>query len=158
MRRLRLLATALIVAAAACTVPQGGSGATAAPAAARLAETDVTITTDDGKRHIYRVEIARSPEEHAKGLMFRRKMARNRGMIFPMNPPRYASFWMENTYLPLDIIFIASDRRVLNIVEGKPLSRDILNSIAPAAAVLELNAGESARIGLEPGDMIDGKF
>lgn len=125
---------------------------------AALDETVVTAVTSAGKRHRYTVEVARTEAQQARGLMYRKSMPRDRGMIFPFQPARYASFWMENTYIPLDIIFIGTDRRVLNIVQGKPKSRDILNSIGPAIAVLELNAGESDRIGLEPGDLIEGSY
>jgi len=153
----RTLLRAAICGAAAAALPAIGPAAPAfaAKADAKLAETQVTLVTAAGKRHRYTAEIARTVDEQARGLMYRKTMPRDRGMIFPFQPPRYASFWMENTYLPLDIIFIGTDRRVLNIVQGKPLSRDILNSIGPAAAVLELNAGEAARIGLEPGDLVE---
>lgn len=125
---------------------------------AGLAITTVTVKPSGGKPRRYRVEIAATPAQQAKGMMFRTVMPRDTGMIFPMNPPRFASFWMENTYLPLDIIFIAADGRVLNIAQGEPKSRAQLYSSGPAAAVLELNAGEAARIGLEPGDMVEGGF
>ena len=108
----------------------------------------------DGRTHRYVVEIARTPEEQARGLMYRRSMPRDRGMVFPMEPPRPASFWMSNTYIPLDIIFIGPDGAVLNVGHGKPLSLQTVESLGPAAAVLELNAGEAARIGLKPGDKV----
>lgn len=126
--------------------------AEAAPAARKLPTTIVTLTTADGRRHAYVAEIAATPAQQERGLMFRRSMPRDRGMIFPMSPPRPASFWMSNTYIPLDIIFIAPDGVVLNIGHGKPLSLDMINSVGPVSAVLELNAGEAERIGLEPGD------
>lgn len=134
----------------AATVP-----AKADPPVIVLPMVKLTLTTADRKPHVYRVEVAKTGEQQARGLMFRHAMARDRGMIFPMTPPRPASFWMENTYLPLDIIFIAPGGEVLNIVHGQPLSRDQLNSLGTATAVLELNAGEAARIGLKPGDRAD---
>lgn len=125
---------------------------------AGLAITTVTVKPSGGKPRRYRVEIAATPAQQAKGMMFRTKMPQGTGMIFPLKPPRFASFWMENTLLPLDLIFIAPDGKVLNIVQGEPKSRAQLYSSGPAAAVLELNAGEAARIGLEPGDKVEGGF
>lgn len=115
----------------------------------------VRLTTADGRTHSYQVEIARTEPDQARGLMYRRELSRDRGMLFPFKPARSVSFWMENTYLPLDIIFIGEDGRVLNISTGKPLSRETLPSAGYAAAVLELNAGEAARIGLGRGDHVD---
>lgn len=114
----------------------------------------VTITTRKGT-HRYRVEVAATPGQQATGMMYRREMAADTGMLFPMNPPREASFWMRNTYVPLDIIFIGADGRVLNVAErAEPLSDRLLSSRGRAAAVLELKAGEANRIGLAPGDLV----
>jgi uncharacterized membrane protein (UPF0127 family) len=74
----------------------------------------LTISTKNG-RHTFRVEVAVSEEEQAKGLMFRTQMGADEGMIFPMDPPRMAAFWMKNTVIPLDIVFIGPDHRVLNV-------------------------------------------
>lgn len=114
----------------------------------------VTITTRKGT-HRYRVEVAATPGQQATGMMYRREMAADTGMLFPMNPPRDASFWMRNTYVSLDIIFIGADGRVLNVAErAEPLSDRLVSSRGPAAAVLELKAGEAKRIGLAPGDLV----
>lgn len=122
---------------------------------ARLAVQRLTIITSDGRRHAYKVEVAATPAQQERGLMFRGTMPRDRGMIFPMSPPRTATFWMENTLIPLDIIFIAPGGRVLNVGSGKPRSRDLVGSDGVVEAVLELNAGEAARIGLKPGDRVE---
>lgn len=121
---------------------------------ARLEVVAVRIATSDGKTHRYRAEVARTPEQQARGLMYRRTMARDAGMLFPFPEPRMASFWMSNTYLPLDIIFISPQGRVVNVGEGVPLTLDTVESAAPAGSVLELNRGEAARIGLAPGDRV----
>ena len=77
-------------------------------------------------------------------------------MIFPMDPPRQATFWMKNTVLSLDLVFIGPDRRILNIAaRAVPYSLDVLPSAGPAAAVLELNAGRAAELGIAPGDKVD---
>ena len=101
--------------------------------------------------HLLRVELAATPAEQEMGLMFRTKMGADEGMLFPMNPPRQAYFWMRNTVLPLDIIFIAADRRVLNVVQAKPYDETPLPSAGKAAAVLELNLGRAAQLGIRPG-------
>ena len=108
----------------------------------------------NGKAHVYTAEVARTGGQQERGLMYRHAMARGHGMLFPMSPPRPASFWMHNTYLPLDIIFIAPDGVVTNIANGQPRSDATLDSLGPVSAVLELNAGEAKRIGLKPGDMV----
>lgn len=108
------------------------------------------------KAHRYQAEVARTPEQQAIGMMFRRSMARNRGMIFPFEPARELAFWMENTILPLDLIFIGANHRVLRIArDAKPFSREQITSGGAALAVLELNAGEAARIGLSVGDRVE---
>ncbi|QYE33734.1 DUF192 domain-containing protein [Polymorphobacter sp. PAMC 29334] len=108
-----------------------------------------------GENHKYTVEVARTTTEQARGLMLRKTMARDHGMIFPLAVAREADFWMEGTYLPLDIVFIAPDRTVRRIAANAvPFSRAEITSGGPVSAVLELNAGEAARIGLRPGDKV----
>lgn len=120
-----------------------------------LRVTTATLHTADGGKHAYKVEIAETGEQQAMGMMFRKEMARDTGMLFPMDPPRRAGFYMRNTYVPLDIIFIGADGRVLNIGSGRPLDETVIPSEGLAKAVLELRAGEARRIGLRPGDRID---
>ncbi|MEO6387413.1 MAG: DUF192 domain-containing protein [Croceibacterium sp.] len=115
----------------------------------------LTITTQ-GKRHAFRVEVAATPEQQARGLMFRTAMAPDEGMIFPYDQPRVLSFWMHNTVLSLDIVFIGPDHRVINIADhAVPYSDASLSSAAPAIAVLELNAGRSAAVGIVGGSQVD---
>ena len=159
MRLTGLLWTALL-ALAACS-PPAGAGASSSPAAASTAHPvsglpviPLTVITA-GKAHRLQVEIARSEEEQAKGLMFRTAMGANEGMIFPMDPPRRASFWMRNTVIPLDIIFIGADRRILNIAANAvPYSEASLASSGAVSAVLELNGGRAAQLGIAPGDRV----
>nr|WP_279587868.1 DUF192 domain-containing protein [Sphingomonas vulcanisoli] len=100
--------------------------------------------------------MALTGEEQEIGLMFRKHMAPSHGMIFPMNPPRPATFWMKNTYLPLDIVFIGPDHRIISIAaNAKPMSEDLIPCDSPVAAVLELNGGIAARQGVKPGDKVD---
>ena len=126
--------------------------AAACPNAGLKTET-ATFVTARGKFK-YTLDIAASGEEQNCGLMYRETMPKNAGMVFPFNPPRKATFWMENTILPLDLIFVGTDSRVLNILPGKPYSRDLIPSAGVTAAVIELNLGEAARIGLKPGDKV----
>ncbi len=152
MRALRAALLPLILLAAACETTVAPAGSEAEDPA--LATTRVVLTTADGRTHRYTAEIAATPEQQARGLMYRRSMPRDRGMIFPMQPPRRASFWMQNTYLPLDIIFVGTDGRVLNVGRGVPESTAFVEAVGLTGAVLELNAGEAERIGLKPGDKV----
>lgn len=114
------------------------------------------IVAIDGREHHFRVEVARTDAQQAQGLMFRREMGADEGMIFPRDPPRIASFWMKNTVMPLDIIFIGPDRRVINVAaDTVPYSTDAVVSEGPAAAVLELNAGRAAELGIGPGALVE---
>ena len=105
-------------------------------------------------RFTYRIEVAATPVEQECGMMFREKMPRDTGMSFPMTPPRATGFWMENTPLPLDIIYVSPTGRVLNVRRGQPYSREVLTSAGTTAEVIELVAGEADRIGLKPGDRV----
>ena len=123
-----------------------------------LATVPLTIQTATGK-HRYTVEVAASPQAQETGMMYRRSMPANHGMIFPFATSRVLTFWMENTWLPLDLVFIGDDGKVVSIAaDAKPMSRDIISSQVPARSVLELNGGEAARIGLRPGDMVSYKL
>jgi uncharacterized membrane protein (UPF0127 family) len=127
-------------------------GTTPCPNVGLKTET-ATFVTDKGKFK-YKLEIAASADQQQCGLMYREKMPQTAGMVFPFDPPRPTTFWMENTILPLDLIFVGADNRVLNVLPGKPYSRDLIPSNGAAAAVIELNLGEAARIGLKPGDKV----
>jgi uncharacterized membrane protein (UPF0127 family) len=118
-----------------------------------LATAPATFVTAKGKFR-YSLEIAASGEAQECGLMYRKTMKLGAGMIFPFTPPRETSFWMENTPLPLDLIFVDADNRVISIAPGKPFSRDLINSGGVTAAVIELNLGEARRMGLKPGDKV----
>jgi len=103
----------------------------------------------------YRVEIADDPDEQARGLMFRTQMDEDAGMLFIFPSPRSAAFWMKNTVLSLDIVFIDATGRVLNVAEKTtPFSEAVLPSDGEALAVLEVHAGEAARRGFGPGTQV----
>jgi uncharacterized protein len=105
--------------------------------------------------HRFRVEVAETGAQQEKGLMFRTAMGPDEGMIFPRNPPSRAYFWMRNTVLPLDIVYIGPDRRILNIVNAIPYDETPLASAGAASAVLELNAGRTKALGIKPGDKVE---
>lgn len=113
----------------------------------------LTLVTADGRRHGYKVELAQTQAQQAIGMMHRTRVPAGTGMLFPFDPPRPASFWMRNTPVSLDLVFIGADRRVRNIVAGAvPHSLAMMHSVGPVVAVLELAGGEAERIGLAPGD------
>ena len=116
----------------------------------------VPLTVTSGEDvHRFDVEVARSVEEQAKGLMFRTELGPNEGMIFPRDPPDIAGFYMKNTPLPLDIIFIGPDGRILNIAaETTPYSLDTVRADGLTGLVLELAGGRAAELGIEAGDVV----
>lgn len=115
----------------------------------------LTISTARG-RHAFRVEVAQTEAEQARGLMFRTQLGPDEGMLFPRNPPDVASFWMKNTPLPLDIIFLGTDRRVINVAANTtPYSLDPVSAVGPTGAVLELRAGRAAQLGITPGAVVE---
>ena len=105
--------------------------------------------------HTFAVEMAVTPEEQAKGLMFRRELPEGQGMLFDFHQEQPASFWMKNTYISLDMIFIRADGHILRIAENTvPLSETIVPSGGPVRAVLEVIAGTARKLGIEPGDRV----
>jgi uncharacterized membrane protein (UPF0127 family) len=105
--------------------------------------------------HEFLVEIARTEAQREHGLMFRRSMPQDRGMLFGFESERPVAMWMKNTYLPLDMIFIGRGGKVVGLAENtEPLSEKVIPSGAPAISVLEVNAGVAARIGLKVGDTV----
>lgn len=106
-------------------------------------------------RHRFEVWIADTPARRLQGLMYVRDLDPGRGMLFLYSPPAYANFWMANTYVSLDLLFVAPDGRIVNIIErATPLSTDPLLSTAPVSGVLELVAGTVQKLGVKPGDRV----
>jgi uncharacterized membrane protein (UPF0127 family) len=121
---------------------------------AGLAQADVSIVTGSGT-HRFRVWVADDDLSRQRGLMHVRELPVGRGMLFLFDDLQFASFWMKNTYVPLDLAFIDADGIVVNVaVDTKPQSLDPIRSIAPVGSVLELAAGTASRIGLKPGDRL----
>jgi uncharacterized membrane protein (UPF0127 family) len=126
--------------------------ASAAPSGLPLAPLQIR---SGGRTHSFTVEVAQTPEEQAQGLMFRKRVGPNEGMLFPFNPPKRASFWMKNTLIALDLVFIRSDGTIESIAANAvPHSLDSIFSRGPVVAVLELAGGRAAELGLKEGDQV----
>jgi len=107
--------------------------------------------------HPFQVEMALTPEEHERGLMFRKELADGKGMLFDFQYDQPVAFWMKNTYISLDMFFIRGDGRILRIEEhATPLSERNIPSGGPVRWVLEVIAGTAKRLGIAPGDQVGG--
>lgn len=112
------------------------------------------IVTKSGV-HVFSVEIATTEQERATGLMYRKELAEGRGMLFDFSPEQNVQMWMKNTYIPLDMIFIRSDGRILRIAENtEPQSEKIIPSGGLAKGVLEVIGGTARKYGIVPGDRV----
>lgn len=161
----RLILTLLLpLSAAACNL-DAAAGSTKKTAqcspGATLGQSDAGLqlvglcTTSGEKSRRFSAENASTPAQQAQGMMFRKSLADDAGMIFPFSPPRPASFWMKNTLIPLDIIFIGADGRIESIAENTvPYSFESVKSAGPVIAVLELRGGLTAELGIKPGDLV----
>jgi hypothetical protein len=115
----------------------------------------LVIQVSEDKQHEFRIHLAVSPSERSQGLMYVRKMPDDVGMLFVYERPTLISMWMKNTYIPLDMIFIGEDGRILTIASDTvPHSLATISSGKPAIAILELNAGISKKLGLAPGQLV----
>jgi uncharacterized membrane protein (UPF0127 family) len=105
--------------------------------------------------HVFAVEIAENDAERAKGLMYRKELPEGQGMLFDFHREQEVSFWMQNTYIPLDMVFIRADGRILRIAENtEPLSTKLIPSGGPVRAVLEVIGGTTRKLGIAPGDRV----
>jgi uncharacterized protein len=115
--------------------------------------TPLVIRTQSGEKR-FDIEIADEAVERSAGLMFRQQLPDNRGMLFVMDGEGRAGFWMKNTPLPLDLLFIGADGRVRAILKGEPESEALISPEAPVSYVLELKAGTAAGNGIAEGDLL----
>ncbi len=154
-----------VIAAAACSpaAPANNAGsdgvaiarAPADPGAQTgLMEGPLTIRTAAAE-HRFTVEVAATYEQQVTGMMFRRSIAPDRGMIFPYDPPQAVAFWMKNTLIPLDMIFIRADGKIARVATAVPLTLDLVSAGEPVAAVLEIAGGRAAELGVREGDRVD---
>jgi len=159
------IAVALVGMVLVACSPNGTTAQETAPAPVQAAEAsqlseaglrliDVSIVSGE-TRHGFVTELAATQEEQAKGMMFRTEMGDDEGMLFPSYAPQVRSFWMKNTPLPLDIIFIGPNNRITNIEAGVPYSLESVRSRGFSIAVLEIRGGLSAELGISPGDEVE---
>ncbi len=133
------------------------SGLSACQSAGHPATIPLTIRSQ-ATSHKFDVEVARTEAEQERGLMFRKSLPKNGGMIFPMEPPRSASFWMKNTVIPLDMIFIRPDGSIARIAaDTVPYALDPVDSGEPVGAVLEIAGGRAAALGIAEDDVVTWK-
>ena len=105
--------------------------------------------------HSFSVEVVDNEADRAKGLMFRKSLPEGTGMLFDFKTEQDVAFWMKNTYIPLDMIFIRADGRILRIAENaEPMSTRQIPSGGPVLAVLEVIAGTARKLGIAPGDRV----
>jgi uncharacterized membrane protein (UPF0127 family) len=153
------VAFAVAAAVAACT-PHQAPGAPAPEATelgvpqTGLEEVKLVIRSGNAV-HRFTVEIARTREQQQHGMMFRTGLAPDRGMIFPSDPPQNVSFWMKNTLIPLDIIFVRADGTIARITTAVPRSETPVPSGEPIVAVLEIAGGRAAELRIKEGDRVE---
>ncbi len=125
-----------------------------APAMAAAEIERVVIETSAGER-VFKVEVVREDAERNRGLMYRKRLARDAGMLFDYDPPQDVAFWMKNTYVSLDIIFIDVTGKIITIAaKTKPLSLDRIPSHGEARGVLEIKGGMAETLGIKVGDRV----
>ncbi len=125
------------------------------PAAEAPSPQEELVIESSGRRHLFSVEVARDEAAHERGLMYRRHLAPDHGMLFDFGRPRPAAMWMRNTYIPLDILFIDGVGRITKIhPQAQPHDETPIESNGRVRAVLELPGGTSERLGLKVGDRI----
>ena len=109
--------------------------------------------------HAFAVELATNNEERERGLMFRKELPEGQGMLFDFERDQPVAFWMHNTYISLDMIFIRGDGRIAHIAENtEPMSDRLIPSGGPVRAVLEVIAGTARKLGIAPGDRVEGSI
>jgi uncharacterized protein len=124
-----------------------------------LPKEKLVITTRDGRQHVFNVEIAKTPEQQETGLMFRKTVAADGGMLFDFGPPHDIQMWMKNTIAPLDMVFINQDGTIRSIAENTvPESLATIDSRGPIRATLELAAGTTAKLDIRVGDKVTGSI
>lgn len=119
-------------------------------------QADLPRVTLSAGLHLIQAQVAQTPEQRAIGLMFRREMPVNEGMLFVFEQPAGQCFWMKNTLLPLTAAFVADDGRIVNLADMKPQSTDSHCSARPVRYVLEMHQGWFARRGIQAGFQLSG--
>ena len=126
-----------------------------APAPARASGQGTLEIVSASGVHAFSVELATNEAERERGLMYRKELPMGQGMLFDFQRDQPVAFWMHNTYISLDMIFIRGDGRIARIAENaKPMSDDLIPSGTPVRAVLEVIAGTARQLGIAPGDRV----
>lgn len=152
------IAPALLLALAACNAgpANDAEGAAAENSTAIPAgSVEVRISTADGQTHRFIAEVALDKEAQQQGLMGRTSLADDAGMLFPFAFPNMASFWMKETNVPLDLLFIRNDGTIVDILPGEPGSLRPIAANEPVTAVLEIRQGRAEALGIAKGDRIE---
>ncbi|TPK82651.1 MULTISPECIES: DUF192 domain-containing protein [unclassified Mesorhizobium] len=144
---------AVIIAAGAFFYFQAPSSANGRAMILPVDPAPLIAVTKNGERS-FSIEVADTDAEREAGLMFREDMAANHGMLFVFDETRDVNFWMKNTPMPLDLIFVGQDGRIRAIKQGEPQSEAIVSPGEPVRFVLELKAGTAARDGIRDGDLL----
>ena len=149
----RIAATVIVLVVASLLLTDRAHGQSRQPLQ-HFSIASLAIETTGGMRQ-FKVEVAKTPGQHAQGLMFRRRLAADAGMLFVYPRAGIIVMWMQNTYIPLDMLFIDANLRIAHIVQRTiPLSTETINSLVPALSVLELNAGTVSKFGIKRGDIV----
>jgi uncharacterized protein len=147
----------VLIGLASLLVPAVASAQTATTSAllSAMPREDLTIKDADGLSHMIHVEVALNAQDQANGLMDRKKMARDAGMLFFFGDEQPRFFWMKDTLIPLDMLFIRKDGTISHIhARARPLDESSIASEGPVSAVLELNGGAAAGMGIKEGDKV----
>ena len=121
---------------------------------AHFPRTEISIE-DHGTTQQFHMYVAATDARRNQGLMFVKSLRPREGMLFVFKTPHVTSFWMKNCVMALDMLFVGADGRIIRVVDSAtPGSLATINSMGPAAAVLEFEGGTSARLGLKPGDHV----
>ena len=156
-RRTLLVVPSALAFAALLGTPSPSHADESEPTAAQpaLRTAPLQIIERNGTSHTFAVELATTPREQQVGLMFRHAVAPDGGMLFTWAAPQVSQMWMENTLVPLDMVFIAGDGRIDSIAENTvPHSLAIVASSGPVTATLELAGGTTSRLGITVGDRV----
>jgi uncharacterized protein len=156
-RRLVLPLLGALAGAALAAAPRPGHAVDAPQPA--LSRDTIVIVGRDGARHPFTVEMALTEQQQETGLMFRKSVSADTGMLFDWRSPRESQMWMKNTLVPLDMVFINADGTIRHIAENTvPESLAVVDSHGPVRATLELQGGITEKLGIRVGDKVEGKF
>ncbi len=123
--------------------------------AAQQKRLETLTITSGGQKHQFQIEVAETEQQKSMGLMFRKVLPADTGMLFPYPKPQELTMWMRNTYIPLDMVFIRADGTIHRVAENtEPFSEDIVASKGNVTAVLELAGGVTRQLGIKPGDKV----